>query len=88
MKYYIELQGTCWLVQYLNYINKEYDKDFISIIGKNFEVDKYGEEKLTAIKELINEMASLKWRIWESAPEIKRAELDKDNFDKYIKKYK
>ena len=29
MKYYIELQGTCWLVQYLNYINKEkeYDKD-------------------------------------------------------------
>ena len=88
MKYYIELQGTCWLVQYLNYINKEYDKHFISIIGKNFEVDKYGEDKLMTVKELKNEMASLKWHIWESVPEIKRAELDKDNFDEYVKKYK
>lgn len=88
MKYYIELQGTCWLDQYLNYINKEYDKHFISIIGKNFEVDKYGEDKLMTIKELKNEMASLKWHIWESVPEIKRAELDKDNFDEYVKKYK
>ena len=85
MKYYIELQGTCWLVQYLNYINKEYDKHFISIIGKNFEVDKYGEDKLMTIKELKNEMASLKWHIWESVPEIKRAELEKDNFDEYEK---
>ena len=65
---------------------EEYDKHFISIIGKNFEVDKYGEDKLTAIKELRNEMASLKWRIWESVPEIKRAELDKNSFDEYIDK--
>lgn len=55
MKYYIELQGTCWLVQYLNYINKEYDKDlFFKCLALNRFLRYKNAIKLVNNKELIN----------------------------------
>ena len=55
MKYYIELQGTCWLVQYLNYINKEYDKDlFFKYLALNRFLRYKNAIKLVNNKELIN----------------------------------
>ena len=55
MKYYIELQGTCWLVQYLNYINKEYDKGlFFKYLALNRFLRYKNAIKLVNNKELIN----------------------------------
>lgn len=55
MKYYIELQGTCQLVQYLNYINKEYDKDsFFKYLALNRFLRYEKAIKLVNNKELIN----------------------------------
>lgn len=64
---------------------EQYDKNFITIVGKNFDVNNY-DDKLTAIKDLRNEMATLKWYIWESVPEIKRSELDENSFNEFIDK--
>lgn len=64
---------------------EQYDKNFITIVGKNFDVNNYND-KLTAIKDLRNEMATLKWYIWESMPEIKRSELDENSFNEFIDK--
>lgn len=66
---------------------EQYDNKFIAKVGKNFKLENYGEEeKLQAISDLRDVMASLKWDIWESVPKILRSELDEKSFDEFIDK--
>ena len=64
---------------------EQYGKQFISIIGKNFEVDKYSDnDKIVAIEDLRGELASLKWKIWETVQPSIRKDIQKDEFDSFI----
>ena len=64
---------------------EQYDKTFISKIGKNFDASKYNEnEKIEAINDLRDEMATLKWEIWEHASPNLGAQLDKNSFENFI----
>ena len=64
---------------------EQYDKTFIATVGKNFDASKYSEdEKIKAISDLRDVMATLKWDIWESVSPNVRSQLDKDEFDKFI----
>ena len=57
-------------------------------IGKNFDMQNYGsynEGKSKAITDLRDVMATLKYDIWESEPQLKRSELVGDEWENYIK---
>lgn len=65
----------------------QYGKKFKVNIGENFDMHKYGdtnEEKAKAISDLRDEMATLKWEIWETESQ-KRCELFGDEWNKYCK---
>ena len=64
----------------------QYDKHFKINIGKNFDVLKYDNNlsgKANAIKDLRDEMATLKWEIWETE-RVSRNEIKSDEWEKYI----
>lgn len=64
----------------------QYDKHFKINIGKNFDVLKYDNNlsgKANAIKDLRDEMATLKWEIWETE-RVSRSEIKSDEWEKYI----
>ncbi|MGI6329945.1 MAG: 1-acyl-sn-glycerol-3-phosphate acyltransferase [Bacilli bacterium] len=68
---------------------EQYGKTFKVNIGKNFDMNLYGdtlEEKTKAITDLKDTLATLKWEIWESMPLQKRKELRGDEWDKYVSK--
>ncbi len=64
---------------------EQYDKTFIATVGKNFDASKYSEdEKIKAINDLRDAMATLKWDIWESVSPNVRSQMDENEFDKFI----
>lgn len=68
---------------------EQYDKKFIANVGNNFDVCKYDifnekDLKIQAISDLRDELATLKWQIWESVPKIIRKELPDNYYEKFI----
>lgn len=64
----------------------QYGKHFKITIGKNFDMNLYGEgeqEKSRAITDLRDALATLKWEIWETEHE-QRKNISDDEWDKYI----
>ena len=56
MKYFIDFQGTCWLVQYLNLIKKDYDKNtFYKYLALNRFIRYKKAINLVKKKSLLNE---------------------------------
>ena len=67
---------------------EQYGKLFKVKIGKNFDMQQYGEgteEKTRAINDLRDTLATLKWEIWESEPVLKREELKGTEWEDYKK---
>lgn len=64
---------------------EQYENQFITKIGRNFDVVCYGEErKAEALSELRNQMAELKWEIWESVSMIERSSIADDYYEKFL----
>ena len=64
---------------------EQYENRFITKIGRNFDVSCYGEErKAEALSELRNQMAELKWEIWESVSMIERTSIADDYYEKFL----
>ncbi|MBD5519848.1 MAG: hypothetical protein HDR03_01210 [Lachnospiraceae bacterium] len=64
---------------------EQYEKQFITKIGSNFDVACYGEDrKAEALSELRNRMAELKWEIWESIPMVERATIADNYYEKFL----
>lgn len=67
---------------------EQYEKHFKINIGKNFDVNDYSEDtlgKTEAIGALRDNLALLKWEIWETGSLYKRSELDVSEWDEYKK---
>lgn len=67
---------------------EQYGKCFKLNIGKNFDMMQFGTDKLEkskAITALRDEMATLKWEIWENESVQKRGELNEDEWKNYVK---
>ena len=67
---------------------EQYGKCFKVNIGKNFDMMQFGMDKLEkskAITALRDEMATLKWEIWENESVQKRGELNEDEWKNYVK---
>lgn len=66
---------------------EQYGKRFKIRIGENFDMRTYGadiSEKLNAINTLRDILATLKWEIWETEPQLKRCEISNEEWNKYI----
>lgn len=64
---------------------EQYGKQFLSVIGQNFEVKKYSDDKkIMAIEDLRGNLAGLKWKIWESVQPCIRKDISKDEFESFI----
>lgn len=66
---------------------EQWGKRFKVNIGKNFDMQKYSDDitgKSQAITDLRNEMASLKWAIWESEPLQNRNLLKGNEWDFFV----
>lgn len=64
----------------------QYNKHFKINIGKNFDMMKYDDDlvgKSKAIRELRDELATLKWEIWETERGL-RSEIKDDEWEEYI----
>lgn len=66
---------------------EQYGKKFIINIGKNFDMNFFGnalEDKSFAIDSLRDTLATLKWEIWESVSRLNRKDVADDMWDKYV----
>lgn len=70
---------------------EQYGKEFYVNIGSIFDVTKYIHQysdefalKTVAITDLRDEMATLKWEIWEYRQPCKRSDLPQDYFDSFV----
>jgi len=66
---------------------EQYGKHFKIRIGENFDMRTFGSdvtEKLNAINTLRDILATLKWEIWETEPQLKRCEIDNNEWNKYM----
>lgn len=66
---------------------EQYGKHFKINIGKNIDMNFYGdsnEEKTKAINDLRDCLAKLKWEIWETEPMIERQNITGKEWDEYI----
>lgn len=66
---------------------EQYGKKFKVNIGKNFDAQLFGSEdaeRVRATEELRNILATLKWEIWETEPQLKRDELQSNMWDNYV----
>ena len=66
---------------------EQYGKCFKINIGKNFDMQAYASDttgKSTAINALRDVLATLKWEIWESKPQLKRAEVNGNEWELYV----
>lgn len=66
---------------------EQYGKRFKINIGKNIDMLEYGvgdAEKSKAITDLRDSMATLKWEIWETEPQLKRNKLKGKEWDNYV----
>ena len=67
---------------------EQYGKNFKINIGKNFEMSLYGEgnqEKTRAITDLRDTLATLKYEIWETEPQVSRSSIDSTEWEDYKK---
>lgn len=65
---------------------EQYHNRFITKIGGNFDVIHYGEEqKMEALFELRNQMATLKWEIWETVSRVKRSSIASDYYERFLR---
>lgn len=65
----------------------QYGKHFKVNIGKNIDMNLYGdtkEEKTRAINDLRDCLAKLKWEIWETEPMLERKKITGKEWDDYI----
>lgn len=65
---------------------EQYGKHFKINIGKNFDMQSFGsdtDEKNRAINTLRDTLATLKWEIWETEPQLKRKEIVGDEWEIY-----
>ena len=68
---------------------EQYGKCFKVNIGENFDMMQFGidaNERRKAITALRDELATLKWEIWESEELQKRSEIKGDEWSEYVKK--
>lgn len=67
---------------------EQYGKDFYIAVGENFDVDKYDKDnvegKITAINDLRDHLATLKWDIWSSNPEEISKTINSESFSAHI----
>ena len=63
---------------------EQYGNKFITAVGKNFDVSQYGDDKIEAISALRDELATLKWDIWESVPESEKEKMTAEWFSKHV----
>lgn len=66
---------------------EQYGKHFKVNIGKNMDMQQYGNnnlEKVRAINTLRDTLATLKWEIWETEPMLKRNKIDSEEWANYI----
>lgn len=66
---------------------EQYGKHFKIAIGKNIKCENYGNDitgKTQAITEIRDALATLKWDIWESEEQIKRASITKEYWNAYV----
>ena len=67
---------------------EQYEKKFKINIGKDLDMQQFGSdsvEKSRAISTLRDTLATLKWEIWETEPQLKRNELSRNEWNEYIK---
>ncbi len=65
---------------------EQYEKRFKINIGKNFDMQQFGSdsaEKARAISTLRDTLATLKWEIWESEPQLSRNEMTGNEWNEY-----
>lgn len=65
----------------------QYGKKFKINIGKNFDMQNYGdgtEEKTRAINDLRDTLSTLKWEIWETEDKLIRSEMTGNEWEEYI----
>lgn len=65
----------------------QYDKHFVINIGKNIDMNQYGntvEDKSKAIGDLRDILATLKWEIWEHVEPWKREEMTGHEWEEYV----
>lgn len=70
---------------------EQYGKEFIAKVGRNFDVrrytfDKYDKREIQKIiiRDLRDELATLKWEIWESVPPLVRGEIEDGYYQKFV----
>ncbi len=66
---------------------EQYGKKFKVKIGKNFDMNNYGEgttNKSKAIEDLRDILATLKWEIWETEEPLKREDIVGDEWEQYV----
>lgn len=67
---------------------EQYEKKFKINIGKDLDMQQFGSdsvEKSRAISTLRDTLATLKWEIWESEPQLSRNEMSGNEWDVYAK---
>lgn len=64
---------------------EQYDKHFVINIGSNFDMNKFGTNKIAAIKSLRDVLATLKWEIWENRPQECRCAISNNEWEEYVK---
>lgn len=64
---------------------EQYGKHFVVNIGEAIHMEPFGDDKPLAITTLRDAMATLKWEIWESQPQMKRHEVRGDEWECFIK---
>ena len=65
----------------------QYGKKFKVNIGKNFDMSKYEdsiEGKALAIRDLRDTLATLKWEIWETEPQMIRKNMTGNEWEQYV----
>lgn len=65
----------------------QYEKHFKINIGKNIDMNLYGNtktEKTRAINDLRDYLAKLKWEIWETEPMLERKKITGKEWDEYV----
>lgn len=70
---------------------EQYGKEFIAKVGRNFDVRRYTFDKIDKreiqkiiIRDLRDELATLKWEIWESVPPLVRGEIEDGYYQKFV----
>lgn len=71
---------------------EQYEKDFYIAVSANFSIQQYlnakddFEMKSVAILDLRDQMATLKWDIWDALPQVKRKEIENNYFQEFVDK--